>query len=261
MINRVGQIDLIAGGDAMNDKPGPKYKRVYDTLRKRLQDGYYSVGTRLPTEDALATTFDVSRVTVRRSLDMLVSEGYLVARQGSGYLVDTLSPPSSTCLTSFTDSVLKEGREPGARLIDITFFDGDAPEAIGDMLGKSVVCIRRLRTVDGEPKMLVNTWLPTARVTGLSKEDFPETGQDQSILRVLSGRFGLEWSRACETIRSCVASDEIGAFLQVPVQTPLLVQACTAFDDEQGTVFFEEVFRNTPITFNLGGSRRQEQLS
>ena len=85
----------------------PKYEQAYYTLMKRLKSDRYPVGSRMPTEGDLAKQFSMSRVTIRHALDKLVQDGYVESRRGSGYTVLTLSPASDTCLTSFTDAMLK----------------------------------------------------------------------------------------------------------------------------------------------------------
>ena len=241
----------------MNTRAAPKYQVVHDELLRRLKAGMYSVGTRLPSEEPLAQSFAVSRVTARRALELLVDAGYLVSRQGSGYLVNTLSPPETTCLTSFTDMVLREGRMPGARLIEIREEDPTPPAEVTALFDEPVALIRRLRTIDDEPKLLVSTWLPRRLVPGLSKADFPEQGQDQSILRILADRFKIDWGRACETVGSCAAPADAAEWLGIKPDTPILSQACTAFDDDQRPVFFDQVYRVGPITYTLVGARRE----
>ena len=86
----------------------PKYEQAYFTLIKRLKSDRYPVGSRMPTEGDLANQFEMSRVTIRHALDMLVKDGYVESRRGSGYTVLTLSPASDTCLISFTDAMLTE---------------------------------------------------------------------------------------------------------------------------------------------------------
>lgn len=235
----------------MDSKALPKYQAVHDEVLNRLEAGMYSVGTRLPTEDALAKAFDVSRVTVRKALDMLVQTGYVTARQGSGYVVSTLSPPSTTCLVSFTDQVIREGRMPGAKLLGIEAPAKMLPPDVAALFDEDVTLIRRLRTVDGKPVMLVRTWVPSRLVAGISAADLPEIGQDQSILRILARRFKMQWSRACEVISSLIADAEVAELLAVQPNTPILSQACTAFDDQQKPVFYDQVYRQSPITYNL----------
>ena len=231
----------------------PKYQFVHDEILQRLRSGQYAIGMRLPTEGELSMTFDVSRVTVRKSLEMLVRAGFLTSRQGRGYSVATLSPPSSTCLVSFTDKVLTEGRVPGAKLLRIETPARDLPDAVVLYFDEPLVLVERLRTVDGEPRMLTQTWLPERLVPNMTAEQFPETGQNQSILRILRQEFRLNWTSACETLDSLLAAPNVASLLDIPVNLPILSQACTAFDSTRKAVFFDLVYRQGPISFDLAG--------
>ncbi|MBT0956728.1 GntR family transcriptional regulator [Alphaproteobacteria bacterium KMM 3653] len=239
----------------MKDSATPKYQTVHDELLSRLMAGHYSIGTRLPTEEVLSKTFEVSRVTIRKALELLVRAGYLTARQGSGYIVATLSPPSSTCMVSFTDQVLNEGHIPGAKMLGISRPVKDLPAEVTALFDEPVVLVERIRTVDDAPRMLTQTWLPERLVPGISEADFPSEGQAQSILRVFRQRFGLEWTSACETLDSVIADGAIAERLEVPVNTPILSQACTAFDTEAHPVFLDQVYRQGPINFDLSGGK------
>lgn len=66
---------------------GPKYKRIYLTLRKALADGTYSPGDKMPSENELVESFGASRPTVRRALAQLEAEGLIERRMGAGTLV------------------------------------------------------------------------------------------------------------------------------------------------------------------------------
>ena len=224
----------------------------------RMQAGQYSIGTRLPTEELLSKTFNVSRVTIRKALELLVRAGYLTARQGSGYVVSTLSPPSSTCMVSFTDHVVNEGRVPGARLIALENPTKRIPDEVRAVFKEALVLVERVRTIDGIPHMLTRTWIPVRYAPTLSAGDLPETGQGQSILRVMRQTFGMHWSSASETLDCLFAEGQIGKQLAIDPTTPILSQACTALDDNGKPVFFDQVYRQGPIKFDLtGGHTRQ----
>ena len=241
-------------------KPGiTKYMAVHDKIMDRLKSNNYSVGTRLPSEESLARTFQVSRVTIRRSLEMLVDAGYLVSRQGSGYLVNSLSPQQETCLASFTDAVLRKGQIPGARLLNLDAPHQDPPEDVSAVFDIPVARIRRLRTVDDEPEILVSTWVPMHQVAGLAPDAFPEFGPGQSILRILSDHFNLVWSRARETVRPCAAPTDVAEHLGVEPGSPILSVVCTAYTDAGLPVFYDQVFRATPIVFHHAGSVRKTE--
>jgi len=237
----------------------PKYEHAYRVILGRLKEGRYPVGGRMPTEGELARQFDVSRVTIRRALDMLVQDGYVESKQGSGYRVLTLSPASDTCLTSFTDAMLRAGHEPSSRFVSLDQFAPGASETAalpGDMPHLTVSRVVRLRLVDETPTMLVKTYAPGELLKEASPADFPETGPGQSILRILSGRFGLDWSAACEDISPILADAAMAATFQVAAGQPLLKQACSAFDDAGRIVFHEDVFRTGSVSFNLSQSAR-----
>lgn len=237
----------------------PKYEHAYRVMLSRLKAGNYPVGGRMPTEGELASHFAVSRVTIRRALDMLVQDGYVESRQGSGYRVVTLSPASDTCLTSFTDAMLRAGHEPRSQFQSIDEFGAGHAETAhlpDDLSQAPCTRIRRLRLVDNEPRMMVMTYVPSRLLRNAVAADFPETGPGQSILRILGTRFDLDWSAACEDISPVAADKDMAAIFNVAIGQPLLKQACSAFDDNGSVVFHEDVFRNGPVSFNLSQQSR-----
>jgi len=231
-----------------------KYKHAYSTLLERLKDGRYPVGGRMPTEGELARQFEISRVTIRRSLDILVQDGFLERKQGSGYRVLTLSPRSDTCLTSFTDAALRAGLEPASQFLSLELF-APGTKALKklpmDLRKMSVTRVTRLRTINKVPKMLVHTYAPSSLMRDACAKDFPESGPNQSILRILSSRFKLEWSAACEEISPISADENTARLLNIESHQPLLLQSCSAFDENGDVVFHENVFRTDSVSFNL----------
>ena len=154
---------------------------------------------------------------------------------------------------SFTDKVLIEGREPGAKLLRIETPTKDVPAEVAALFDEPLALVERLRTVDGAPRMLTQTWMPRRLVPQIRADQFPETGQNQSILRILRHDFGLEWTSACETLDSLLATSNVSSLLEVPENTPILSQACTAFGSNGKAVFFDLVYRQGPISFDLAG--------
>ena len=60
----------------------PRYKQVYETLRRHIAEGVYSAGDLLPSEHELSIVHRVARPTVRRALDQLVADGFILKHQG-----------------------------------------------------------------------------------------------------------------------------------------------------------------------------------
>ena len=162
--------------------------------------------------------------------------------------------------------MLKAGHEPSSKLISIVnLVPGSKKEnLIPSILSKvEVTMVTRVRMVDGQPRMLVVTYAPTKLMKDASPNDFPEEGPGQSILRILSQRFKLNWSAACEDISPVSSDEKISKFLDMRIGEPILKLGCTAFDEKGRPVFYEEVYRNDTVSFNLSKqarvSRTQDQ--
>lgn len=76
-----------------------QWTRTHDTLAKSLADalvqlmdaGLLPAGSRLPSQRELAATLGTARGTVVTAYDLLLQQGYVTARQGSGFWVRSLS--------------------------------------------------------------------------------------------------------------------------------------------------------------------------
>lgn len=239
----------------------PKYALVYQKLRDKLSEGRFPVGSRLPTEEQMSNEFDVSRITIRRALEQLVTEGYVNRRQGSGYSVIALSPPQQNCLSSFTDMVFRSGSTPTSRLLSLGEVQPGNPLPPGlpsDLVEQGALLqVRRLRCIDDKPAMLVSTWLAKSAVGPVKPEDFPETGTGQSILRILQEKFHLTWDAACEEISPILADAEVARRLSIAEGSPILRQACIAFDKHGRTVFYEDLLRAGSVVFESYALRHQ----
>ena len=71
----------------MSQLAAPRYHQVYVTLRAWVRDGTYPAGAQIPTEPELCEIFGVSRITVRKAIEDLAREGWLLRQQGRGTFV------------------------------------------------------------------------------------------------------------------------------------------------------------------------------
>lgn len=67
-----------------------KYEIITSDIRKKIQNGTYAVSEQLPTEPKLCEAYHVSRITVKKAIDQLVSEGLIIKKRGSGTFVKGL---------------------------------------------------------------------------------------------------------------------------------------------------------------------------
>lgn len=131
-----------------------KYYEIYLKLKQKIVDEIYPEGELLPSENALAKEYSVSRETIRKSLDYLSQDGLIQKKQGLGSIV--LSPslfsfPISG-LTSFKE--LSDSQQMNSKTILIRNERIEVNESLQKKLnmplGNEVIAIERVREIDGQ---------------------------------------------------------------------------------------------------------------
>ena len=56
----------------------PLYKQLMDIITQQIKNGTYKPGEKIPPEPELADLYHVSRITVRRTVEELCTQGYLI---------------------------------------------------------------------------------------------------------------------------------------------------------------------------------------
>ena len=102
------------------DSSSPLYHQLMQRIAADIDRGTYPVGSRIPPEHELEQLYQVSRVTVRRALAELTSEGLLERKQGKGTFV---SMPQGNVqlknLHSFHDSCKINNVKPSTDVIHV----------------------------------------------------------------------------------------------------------------------------------------------
>lgn len=75
-------------------KSEPRYLTIYNQLKDQITSGSLTANEQLPTELQLAKTYNVSRITSKRALTELESQGLIYRKQGSGSFVQPTNQPA-----------------------------------------------------------------------------------------------------------------------------------------------------------------------
>ncbi|WP_312692778.1 GntR family transcriptional regulator [Caproiciproducens sp.] len=67
----------------------PLFEQLKDAIVEKISEGTYKEGDQLPSERQLSEMYNISRVTVRQTLNKLVQDGVLVKKHGKGNFVAT----------------------------------------------------------------------------------------------------------------------------------------------------------------------------
>lgn len=200
------------------DSSSPLYHQLMQRITADIERGTYPTGSRIPPEHELEQTYQVSRVTVRRALAELTSEGLLERKQGKGTFV---SAPRSNLplksLHSFHDSCRLNRVKPSTDVIHVkeTAAAGADAEELNLSAGGRVLEILRVRRADGVPVVLERNRFSMAYAY-LQDQDL--TGSLYSVLR----EYGVEPKLALHDVSLRFAAEEEAKLLETETGTPLV---------------------------------------
>lgn len=192
------------------------YTSIKDNLLEKILDGTYPEGKVIPSEVELADIYGVSRSTIRQALQILVSTGYLEKRKRRGTIVTRPKVDQSFAmgLRSFEEDMRLLGRN--ARTTVLLFRRMSPSEEVARGLelaaGEDVFKLVRLRYVDDQPNVFVESYLPCSAYPDLDRYDFNETRLYDAMERcgrpVATARRHLEVTKADPTTASLLDTEE-----------------------------------------------------
>jgi len=139
-------------------------EQILDILSERIKDRSYPPNSKLPSENSLCEEFNVSRITIRRAMDILVSRGNINRMQGVGSFVSSISQIANPIVNPllFQDLIRNQGYEPGiqfthAQIIPLT---NQLIEKLKINPDEEVVELQKVFTADGEPVIFCSNIIP-----------------------------------------------------------------------------------------------------
>lgn len=212
-----------------------RYRSIAAELRRRVESGEYGAGGLLPSESELSAAHHVSRVTVRKALELLRDEGLIDARQGFGWFVaaDPLRQALGR-LGTIEGQLAELGVASERRVVGFRFVTARAH--VRSVLGADTVLeVRRVNLADGQPFARVTVWCPEELGANLSRTDV-EREPFYELLPVTIGR-------ATQTIAAGAAERADAELLAVPVGSPVLrCERITRDVDDRPVLLSEHVF-------------------
>lgn len=225
---------------AETSSPTPLYYRVYAVLRERIVRGYYSSDTPIPSEAELAESFSVSRITIRKAMEMLTKERLVTRTRGRGTFVSDRSRENrlNRAVVSNINGLFRYLNTVGesTRLKVISLDKGEAPPRICSSMNISpqaeLVRSVRVRALDGRPYSLSIAYLLPEVGGSLKREDLATTNMIDLVQQS-----GAVVEKVEQTLTATLADDYAAKHLKIPVGAPLML-VTRLFFDAQGKAFY-----------------------
>lgn len=210
----------------------PLYRQLADIIKEKVYSGEFSKDQRIPTETELMEAFSVSRITVRSAIDQLVEQGILVKIPGKGTFITEKKMErhlGAGRIWSFSESVRAHGDVPGAKLLGRELVMADREDAAFFRVeeGTRLICIRRLRTINGIPS-LIETNHFTMHYSGLLSEDM-----EGSLYNILETKYQVVPRTGVRSFEIARATADEAAILGDPVGVPMLISCDLCYDEHE----------------------------
>jgi len=232
----------------------PYYVQLIDMLRSEIEGGSWKQGDRLPGELELCETYGISRTVVRQALRELELEGLIYRKKGKGSFV---AEPKVRENMLQQIGLLEWGREPTVKVLNmaIELTGAKAAKNLEIEVGAPVIWIERLRSVDGEPRILVSSYVPYELCPGLEHLDLT----DKSIFVIMEEQYGLQIARGRRDFEAVIADEREAELIGIEVGAPLmLVDSVSYLADGRPVEFSHAVHRGDRSRFEVEVVRTQD---
>ena len=200
----------------------PLYLQIKEMLVAKISGGEWLPSDLIPSELQLAQELSVSQGTVRKAITELVENNVLIRKQGRGTFV--ANHDTQRALFHFFHIVNDDGIKalPNSKTLSCRRKRATRREASGLQLpaGSSLVCIERVRELEGKATIVETIMLPADPFDTLIKPkacDLPNM-----LYELYEKQFGMTVHTAEEKLRAVAAPKRSASLLDVPEGSPLL---------------------------------------
>ena len=219
----------------------PLYSQVKKIIKANITQGVYAVNKNIPTEKELQETFNVSRITVRKALEELMSEGYVARKRGRGTVVLRQSKIEEEIHVdrSFTEELKAKGITPGTKQSQFRMIiaGGVIAENLGLEDGAKLLELTRVRTADGIPIAIFQSYINPDMVQ-ITEEEIKNCESLYALLR----EKGTSVTLLKEVFEVSLSTEWNSQLLETPLGTPLLKRATIVHTEGQPLLYTESTY-------------------
>lgn len=203
------------------NKAIPQYRKVYETLRKHIEQGDYTEGDILPSENELCAVHEVTRPTVRKAMDILSNDGYIKKHQGLGSVVQ--SKPKGIGILSLGGTTSAVGSEKLKTKVIIKQTVQPWPKDFKFELNQTeqesgCIHFERLRLINNAPMFYDISYVPNLNLPRFTSKNL----NNNSLFDVLRKHYNIKVTGGEQLIEAILPNSDIQDYLKVSENTPIL---------------------------------------
>jgi GntR family transcriptional regulator len=218
----------------------PLYYQIMRDLKEQIIAGKLPPGRRLPSEAELTKRFEVSRVVVRRALQILDDQGLIRREKGKGSFVsEKIADDATPHISGSLEDLIHIG--PGTRIRVVEFRlvkpTPDLAETFAVDHDSDLLYVQRVRLVDDRPLAVLSNHVPYDVGSRLSLSEL----EREPLIVLIEKRAGVRIEWASQVFEAVAADEELARLLEVDLLTPLLKLTLTVYSSDARVVDLAEV--------------------
>lgn len=222
----------------------PRYRTLYQTLRKHILGGIYREGDLLPSENELCSIYGMTRPTVRQALASLASDGLIRKHQGKGSIVHRMPREIGILSVSGTTSAVGE-RGLRTEIIlkpAVIPWPDDFMFPLSETERESgCIYMERLRLLEGTPIFYDINYIANINLPRFTSRQF----RNKSLFRILREKYNIEIKGGEQRIRAIPAGEKISSFLKIRKGAPVLHLERKLETNISGLYVYSSIYCNT----------------
>jgi GntR family transcriptional regulator len=228
----------------------PLYHQLMDILLEKIESGELGENDQLPSERELCETYEVSRTTVRQTMQELEKEGYIYKIHGKGtYVSPRTYKQSLVKFYSFTEEMKKAGKHPTTQVISFNkvIADSKLAKVMNLRVETELFKVTRLRLADAEPMLYETSYLPVDVFSSLSREDL----EHAPMYEVFREQYNVNISSAVESFKAVSADKMEADMLQIVEGSPCLLLERITYDQSKVIEYTVSIARGDKFTYTV----------
>ena len=201
----------------------------------------YCPGQKIPIERVLSERFGGARMTLRHAIEVLILEGKLERRPGSGTYISNQCYSLSARCRSFSTEMISRGLKPENKLLTSKIISADKVNSskLRIPLNSKILKFTRLRFGSEIPMAYQTTSIPLAYIDEVDFKDLEGSLED-----LLLNSFGIAITTSQTEISGDFVDQKISKLLNITSTTPCLVKESLDMDQRSRIIMWNKTWYN-----------------
>lgn len=215
----------------------PPLLPIYHQIRNKIQEWIvskeYGLGEQIPSETDLAKMFNVTRMTVRQAISLLIQEGLLTRKRGAGTFVTTdaeLVGSLSLDFSGFMDELFYQVSK--SKAISVKMEKVPTPRIIKEKLktdAPEIYKVERVRTLNDRIFAFTVNYLPIEIGSQINEQDLYK----KPMLKILESDLKIDFDEALQTIEASFSDQHVSEMMKIPSGSPILFVERIMYDKDK----------------------------